>query len=193
MLDSETWKNKPYNFKRAEALIWNTIAPRAAHQQRVENLVQTAGHLGKTHVEEVRRSARAKIHSIFYRDFKIWALDIIRKEDVAEWKEQQEIEEKRRVKRWKRAVAQAEREGKTPPTKPQATKMKPLRRRMKVEGKRRLELHARWIDRQSKEIDEAIEFLESRQKGLMATISDRTYLRYVFRFFGSHFCHIYLS
>jgi hypothetical protein len=67
-------------------------------------------------------------------------------------------------------VAQAEREGKTPPTKPQATKMKPLRRRMKVEGKRRLELHARWIDRQSKEIDEAIEFLESRQKGLMATI-----------------------
>jgi hypothetical protein len=81
MLDSETWKNKPYNFQRAEALIWNTIAPRAAHQQRVENLVQTAGHLGKTHVEEVRRSARAKIHSIFYCDFKIWALDIVRKED----------------------------------------------------------------------------------------------------------------
>jgi hypothetical protein len=81
MLDSKTWEGKPYNFERAEELIWNAIAPRAAHQQRVENLVQTAGHLGKTHVEEERRSARAKIHSIFYRDFKIWALDIMRKED----------------------------------------------------------------------------------------------------------------
>jgi hypothetical protein len=95
MLDSETWENKPYNFKEGERLIWNSIAPRAAHQQRVENLVQTAGHLGKTHVEEERRSARAKIHSIFYRDFKIWALDIMRKEDEEERKRQQEEEEER--------------------------------------------------------------------------------------------------
>eukprot|EP00956_Cyclotella_meneghiniana_P020348 scaffold35756_cov21-Cyclotella_meneghiniana.AAC.1 len=45
MLDRNTWRDTPYSFERAEAMIWNSIAPRAAHQQRVENLVQTAGHL----------------------------------------------------------------------------------------------------------------------------------------------------
>jgi hypothetical protein len=42
-----------------------------------------AGHLGKMHVEEARRSARAKIHCIFYQDFNAWALQIIRKRDKA--------------------------------------------------------------------------------------------------------------
>jgi hypothetical protein len=84
MLDPATWKNTPYakEFARAEELIWNAIAPRAAHQQRVENLVQIAGHLGKTNVSEARRSARAKIHSLFYRDFNQWALEIERKADA---------------------------------------------------------------------------------------------------------------
>jgi hypothetical protein len=77
LLDKETWGE--HDFTRAYELIWNAIALRAAHQQRVENLVQTAGFLGKTKVEEVRRSARAKIHCIFYRDFKTWSLAILRK------------------------------------------------------------------------------------------------------------------
>jgi hypothetical protein len=82
LLDRETWGN--YSFSRAEDLIWISIAPRAAHQQRVENLVQTAGHLGKTHVEEARRSARAKIHCIFFRDFNTWALHLLHQRDELE-------------------------------------------------------------------------------------------------------------
>ena len=81
-------------YERAKALIWNCIAPRAAHQQSVENdLVQTSRHLRKTHMEEVRRSAKAKIHSIFYRDFKIWALDLMQKEDEKKRKDQEVDEE----------------------------------------------------------------------------------------------------
>jgi hypothetical protein len=47
LLNTETWKDTPFaaEFKKAEDLIWNAIALRAAHQQRIENLVQTAGHL----------------------------------------------------------------------------------------------------------------------------------------------------
>eukprot|EP00956_Cyclotella_meneghiniana_P018773 scaffold31604_cov39-Cyclotella_meneghiniana.AAC.5 len=71
LLDPATWGD--HDFSRAEAIIWNAIAPRADHQQRVENLVQTAAHLGQTHVDEARGSARAKIHCIFYRDFKTWS------------------------------------------------------------------------------------------------------------------------
>ena len=41
---------------------------------------------------------------------------------------------------------------------------------MKVEGKRRLELHSKWIDQKSREIDEAISFLEKRQAGIMKVI-----------------------
>eukprot|EP00956_Cyclotella_meneghiniana_P017275 scaffold27981_cov37-Cyclotella_meneghiniana.AAC.6 len=37
LLDPETWGE--HDFSRAEAIIWNAIAPRAAHQQRVENPV----------------------------------------------------------------------------------------------------------------------------------------------------------
>jgi hypothetical protein len=77
LLDKSTWGE--HDFTRANELIWNSIVPRAAHQQRVENLVQTAGHLGKTKVEEVRRSAHAKIHCIFYRDFKTWSLAVLHK------------------------------------------------------------------------------------------------------------------
>jgi hypothetical protein len=81
MLEPSTWENTPYDFTHAEDLIWNAVAPRAAHQQRVENLVQTAGHLGKTNVEEARRSAHCKIHSLFYRDFSTWELAIERQSD----------------------------------------------------------------------------------------------------------------
>jgi hypothetical protein len=83
LLDPTTFEHTPFKdqFKRIEEFIWNAIAPRAAHQQRVENLVQTAGHLGKTNIGEARRSARARIHSIFYRDFNQWSLNIERKRD----------------------------------------------------------------------------------------------------------------
>jgi hypothetical protein len=49
LLNKSTWGE--HDFTRAYNLIWNSIVPRAAHQQQVENLVQTAGNLGKTKVE----------------------------------------------------------------------------------------------------------------------------------------------
>lgn len=157
MLDAETWHETPYNFERARRLLWNAIAPCAAHQQRVENLLQTAGHLGKTHVEEERRSARAKIHSVLYRDLKICALDTLRQED----KQQQiELEEEERLARESGVIQDTE----------QQQKRKKQPKRMKVEGKRRLELHAQWIDEKSDEIEEAVAFLEQRSEGLMRTI-----------------------
>ena len=79
LLDKMTWGD--HCFQSAEDMIWNNIVSRAAHQQRVENLVQTAGHLDKTHVEEARRSARAKIHCLYYCDLNAWALQILRRED----------------------------------------------------------------------------------------------------------------
>jgi hypothetical protein len=41
LLDKSTWGK--HDFTCAYNLIWNSIVPRAAHQQQVENLVQTAG------------------------------------------------------------------------------------------------------------------------------------------------------
>ena len=52
LLDPTTWGE--HDFNRAEAIIWNSIAPGAAHQQRVKNLAQTAAHLGQTHIDEAR-------------------------------------------------------------------------------------------------------------------------------------------
>jgi hypothetical protein len=57
---------------------------RAAHQQPVENLVKTAGHLGKTKEEEVRRLTSVKIDCIFYPDFKTWPLAVLRKKTESE-------------------------------------------------------------------------------------------------------------
>jgi hypothetical protein len=91
----------------------------------VENLVQTAGHLGKTHVEEARRSARAKIHCIFYQDFNAWALQIIRERDEA------------------KLLAALQ------------TNRKVAVNRRRAEGKARLELMSQWIDEKHTEIDEA--------------------------------------
>ena len=122
-MDKEIWGE--YRFDRAYDLIWNYIASRAAHQQRVENLVQTAGHLGKTHVEEARRSARAKIHCIFYRDFNTWALQIVRKED--ETKLLRAIQTNQQTQQFKR----------------------------RVEDKKRLEMMLQWIDQQNAKIDVA--------------------------------------
>jgi hypothetical protein len=64
---------------RLEEGVWNCIAPCAAHQQLAENLVQTANFLAQTGVGEARRSARAKNHTIFARDFNTWASDLKRK------------------------------------------------------------------------------------------------------------------
>eukprot|EP00956_Cyclotella_meneghiniana_P039680 scaffold176986_cov21-Cyclotella_meneghiniana.AAC.2 len=105
LLDPATWGD--HDFSRAGAIIWNAIAPRAAHQQRVENLVQTAAHLGQTHVDEARRSARAKIHCIFYRDFKRWSSAIVRqrknkKEKMAEMDATQQKTKQKKKTRQKR-------------------------------------------------------------------------------------------
>ena len=123
LLDKSTWGN--YSFQRVYDMIWNCIASRAAHQQRVENLVQTAGHLGKTHVEEARRSAQAKIHCIYYRDFNAWAMQIVRREDeqrlLASLQSNQKVRQSRR----------------------------------RVEGKQRLALMSEWMDRQNDKIEAA--------------------------------------
>jgi hypothetical protein len=144
LLDPKTWSDTPYKkeFARAEELIWNAIAPRAAHQQRVENLVQTAGHLGKTHVGEARRSARAKIHSLFYRDFKTWALDHERKID-------EEIAAKNKNK----------------------PDFVPKKKRAKVEGKRLFKLKAHYTTRILDKMDLAIKSLEDSNPGIMTTIA----------------------
>jgi hypothetical protein len=148
LMDPETWGN--YRFDKAYDLIWNAVGSRAAHQQRVENLVQTAGHLGKTHVEEARRSARAKIHCIFYRDFNAWALDIMRKRD-----EQKILKDLQKQQNQTRA---------------QQTKIRQIRRR--VDGKARLELFSQWIDEQNKEIECAEKELgEETMKTIMKELS----------------------
>eukprot|EP00956_Cyclotella_meneghiniana_P007342 scaffold9965_cov69-Cyclotella_meneghiniana.AAC.23 len=123
LLDRDTWGS--YSFARAEDMIWNSIASQAAHQQRVENLVQTAGHLGKTHVEEARRSARAKIHCIYYRDFNAWAKQFVRAEDEL------------------RILKALQNNRPTPQF------------RQHVEGKMRLTLMSEWIDEQHNKIEAA--------------------------------------
>jgi hypothetical protein len=64
--------------------VWNCIAPCAAHQQLAENLVQTANFLAQTGVGEARRSARAKNHTLFARDFNTYASDVKRKQKEEE-------------------------------------------------------------------------------------------------------------
>ena len=141
LLDPNSWGD--YQFNKAYDLIWNTIAPRAAHQQRVENLVQTAGHLGKTHVEEARRSARAKIHCIFYRDFNNWALNIMRKRDEA---------------RLLKDIQQQQNQ----------QSLRTRKKRVRVDGSARLELFSKWIDSQIDQIDEAENELgEARMKTIL--------------------------
>jgi GTPase Era involved in 16S rRNA processing len=131
-------------------MIWNAIAPRAAHQQRVENLVQMAGFLGKTHVEEARRSARAKIHCIYQRDFNTWALNIMRQCD----------EKKLLAKIQQQMTQQPNSSANTQQTK----KIKQQLKHYKVEGADRLELFAKWIDLKSKEIAEAEAYLSDEKK-----------------------------
>lgn len=153
LLDKETWGE--HDFTRAYDLIWNAIAPRAAHQQRVENLVQTAGFLGKTKVEEVRRSARAKIHCIFYRDFKTWSLAILRKKTDRENKERmQQL------------------------TQNLQTQQQPIHLQMKqtpqkVDGAIRLEMMSEWMDLQYEAIEAARKSLGTeRMKSIIRDIND---------------------
>jgi hypothetical protein len=123
-------------------------------------------------VEEERRSARAKIHSIFYRDYKIWALDIMRKEDERENKELEDEEKRAAAARAEAAEAGERDTNISGKTQQNTKKRKPRPYRRAVEGKKRIELHAQWIDLQCKEMDEAIEFLEARHEGIMKTIKE---------------------
>ena len=146
-----------HDFSKSVAVIWNEIGPCAAHQQRVENLVQTAGFLGQTHVDESRRSAHVKIHCIFYRDFKIWALDSLRKE----------AEKKRMKQRASFGVGdERNRHHHKPQQSQQSSAQKeqyqqqPIKSQtqyklQKVKGKKRLKMLSQWIDEKVDEIEKA--------------------------------------
>jgi hypothetical protein len=112
-----------------------------------------------------------KIHSIFYQDFKIWALDIMCKEDEKENKELEE-EEKRAAAVRAEAAEAGEQETNISGKTQQKTKRKPQPYRRAVEGKRRIKLHAEWIDLKCKEMDDTIEFLEAHQEGIKKTIKE---------------------
>eukprot|EP00956_Cyclotella_meneghiniana_P020292 scaffold35578_cov56-Cyclotella_meneghiniana.AAC.1 len=159
LLDRSTWGD--HDFSRSEAVIWNEIAPRAAHQQRVENLVQTAGFLGQTHVEESR-------------DFKIWALDSLRKEDERKRRKQRE---RRRRRREEQASPQQSQQSQQSPARQEQQNQQPVKSRkqykiQKVEGKKRLKLLSQWIDWKVEEIEKARESLgESKMKTIISNLS----------------------
>lgn len=140
LLDRSTWGDN--DFTRAEDLLWNAIAPRAAHQQRVENLVQTAGFLGKTHVDESRRSARSKIHCLFYRDFKTWSLKYVR-------------DRKRRLDAKKNQNSNTSTTQQTSTQQDINTVQKVEEKIRKVEGALFIELFSKWIDIKTDKIDVA--------------------------------------
>jgi hypothetical protein len=148
LLDRSTWGNN---------LIWNTIAPRAAHQQRVENLVQTAGFLGKTHVNEARQTARSKIHCLYYRDFKTWSLKVVRKRRLDAIKKKKAQAEKAKAQRdaanpnTTAPTAQTTNQSTQQPKKITAPKIE--EKLHKVEGGLYLEMFSQWIDMKTDKID----------------------------------------
>eukprot|EP00956_Cyclotella_meneghiniana_P025262 scaffold52385_cov41-Cyclotella_meneghiniana.AAC.5 len=111
---------------------------------------QTAAHLGQTHVDEARRSARAKIHCIFYRDYKTWASAIVRQ-------------------RKKEKMAEMEATQQTP--KPKKKTRQKHEQRVKVEVKARLELFSEWIDAQLDGIEAARDELgDEAMKAIVAEL-----------------------
>ena len=80
IFDKSTWGD--HDFTSTFEAYWNYIAPKPCHTQRGENLVQTAKFVGKTHVDEARRTGRSMIHCTFIRDFKLWAFDRLRKKEM---------------------------------------------------------------------------------------------------------------
>jgi hypothetical protein len=171
IMDESTWGE--HDFTRARDLVWNCVGPRTAHQQRVENLVQTAGFLGQTHVEEARRSARAKIHCLFLRDYNSWALEIVR---------QQTIEKQRKI--IERHLQQPQ------PAQPQTSQLKLPKHVRRVEGKQNLELWGEWIDNKLDKIALAEGFLKpegmkklrdeigNKKNKISASENDERLLRY---------------
>ena len=171
LLDRSTWGD--HDFSKSEAVIWNEIAPRAAHQQRLENLVQTAGFLGQTHVEESRRSARAKIHCIFYRDFKIWALDSLRKEDDKKrWKQRERRRRRREEQSSPQQTQQSPAREEQQQQNQQQVKSRKQYKIQKVEGKKRLQLLSQWMEWKVEEIEKARESLgEAKIKTIVSNLS----------------------
>ena len=72
-----------------------------------------------------QQNARAKIHCIFYRDFKTWSSAIVRERKKEKMAEMDATQQKQKPK--KKTREQRE-------------------QRVKVEGKARLELFSEWID-----------------------------------------------
>ena len=77
-----------------------SVRSKPAHIQRGENLVQTAKFLGKTNVEEKRRTACCMIHCTFSRDFKAAALNELHQKETDPKKQQHiiKVEGKKRMK-----------------------------------------------------------------------------------------------
>ena len=91
---------------------------------------------------------------------------MLRKEDELEWKKQQEDDE--RVREEERSGGLSAQRAPSHNKKKNTTKP---RQRAKVEGKIRLELHSKWIDRQLKETPEdGISYLEGQEEGIMEDI-----------------------
>jgi hypothetical protein len=136
-------------------------------------LAQTAGFLGQTHVEEARRSARAKIHCLFLRDYNSWALEIVR---------QQTIEKQRKIIEHHLQQPQ--------PSQPQTAQLKLPKHVRRVEGKQNLVLWGEWIDNKLNKIALAEAFLKpegmkklrdeigNKKNKISASENDERLLRY---------------
>jgi hypothetical protein len=114
----------------------------------------TAGHLSKTKVEEVRRSACAKIHCIFYRDFKTWSLAVLRKK--------MDTENEVRMRQLTQTLQTQ-----------QLTSLQIKQPPQKVEGAVRLEMMSEWIDLQYKAIEAAHKSLgPERMKSIIRELNN---------------------
>jgi hypothetical protein len=114
-----------------------------------------AGFLGKTKVEEVRRSARAKIHCIFYRDFKTWSFAILRKKT-----------DRKNEERMQQLTQNLQ-------TQQQPIHLQMKQTPQKVDGAIRLEMMSEWMDLQYEAIEAARKSLGTeRMKSIIRDIND---------------------
>lgn len=148
-LDESTWADN--DLKKLEEAIWNYIGCRPTHQQLAENLVQTAGHLAKTGVGEARRSARAKNHCIFARDFNTESVAVLRRRR----KKRKRRAETETITNHEESATAANQAGNEVAPKRPRVDSKPRR----PEGKQRLEMFIQYADKKLKQIKVAKEKL----------------------------------
>jgi hypothetical protein len=134
-LDKSTWNGN--DLSKLQVGIWNYIGCKPSHQQLAENLVQMAGHLAKTNVNEARRSARCKNHCIFSQDFNMETVEIL-------------------CKKRKREAEEATNDESDLTTQPKKKKKKRPRR---AEGKFRLQHFINYFEQKQKHMTTAKESL----------------------------------